>query len=248
MPFRGRKTSIGVAAEKRSGLPRYLVIANELRSRILRGDWEIGDRVPTNKELALQFSVTAVTAREAVKFLESRGLLKCRRGSGTFVAENLPRIQSIPLSSDFRAVIAEIGDGAIKPLPVPVDDIAPWLPEQSQRAEKYVRLVRLAFGDDRPLLVADVWLDARLYEQSPDEYESRPVLPKLIREYGDDLQRSNYSITIEPASEVVADALCLMPWSLVACMHLALRDPKGIHIYSGTLRFAAEAVRLEIDI
>ena len=64
----------------------------------------------------------------------------------------------------------------------------------------------------------------------------------------DDLQRSNYSVTIEPASEIVADALRLMPWSLVACMHLTLRNQKGIHIYSGTLRFAAEAVRLEIDI
>ena len=128
---------MNLAAERQSVIPRYLEIASELRSRIAQGDWQIGDRLPSNKELASEFKVTPVTAREAVKYLEGRGVLDCRRGAGTFVAGKLPRIQSIALKPDLASVVAEIGDGELMPLQYPDDSAGPHLPAGARPASAY---------------------------------------------------------------------------------------------------------------
>ena len=48
-----------------------------------------GDRLPSEKELAEQFRVSRITVRDALRVLESQGLIEIRvgAGGGTFVAE-----------------------------------------------------------------------------------------------------------------------------------------------------------------
>lgn len=68
--------------------PLYLQVAEVLRQRIVKGTWKVGDRLPSLLELAEEFSVARVTARQAVKLLEQEGYVAPKRGRGTTV---LPR-------------------------------------------------------------------------------------------------------------------------------------------------------------
>jgi DNA-binding FadR family transcriptional regulator len=54
---------------------------------IINNDWQIGDKLPNEYELADMLSVGRSTIREAIKALVSRNVLEIRRGSGTFISQ-----------------------------------------------------------------------------------------------------------------------------------------------------------------
>lgn len=69
--------------------PLHEQIADVLGEEI-RADYQPGDRFGGDKVLAARFAVSSVTIREALLTLCLKGLLTRRRGSGTYVAEQLP--------------------------------------------------------------------------------------------------------------------------------------------------------------
>jgi DNA-binding FadR family transcriptional regulator len=60
--------------------PAYLRVSEAIRARILRRELAEGEPLPTETELARQFEVNRSTVREALRKLESAGLLGRRRG------------------------------------------------------------------------------------------------------------------------------------------------------------------------
>jgi GntR family transcriptional regulator, transcriptional repressor for pyruvate dehydrogenase complex len=60
--------------------PAYLRVSEAIRARILRRQLQEGEVMPTESELARQFEVNRSTVREALRKLESAGLLGRRRG------------------------------------------------------------------------------------------------------------------------------------------------------------------------
>ena len=69
---------------RRSPEARYQEIERWLRRRVRRS--APGDPLPTEVELAARFGVSRMTARQAVQNLAAEGLVRRRRGAGTFVA------------------------------------------------------------------------------------------------------------------------------------------------------------------
>ena len=65
--------------------PAYRKVADALMERILDRTLSHGDRLPSETELARQFGVNRSTVREAVRELQSNGLLGRRRGSKLLV-------------------------------------------------------------------------------------------------------------------------------------------------------------------
>jgi len=74
------------AAALRSTPRAYESVAHELLVLILGGHLAVGDRLPSERQLAARFGVSRPTVREALGVLEARGLVVTRKGSGTFVA------------------------------------------------------------------------------------------------------------------------------------------------------------------
>ena len=62
-------------------------IAAEIKDAILSDRLSIGDRLPSERDLAEQFQVGRVTIREAFRTLETMGLIQVKKGSrgGAFV-------------------------------------------------------------------------------------------------------------------------------------------------------------------
>ena len=60
--------------------PAYWRVSEVIRDRILRRELAEGQALPTETELARQFAVNRSTVREALRKLESNGLLSRRRG------------------------------------------------------------------------------------------------------------------------------------------------------------------------
>lgn len=73
------------------GEPAYVRIAAELRSRIHAGDPGVGDPLPPERELCVEFGVSRMTVRRALGVLEREGRVHREATRGTFVSE--PRVQ-----------------------------------------------------------------------------------------------------------------------------------------------------------
>ncbi|OCH17055.1 histidine utilization repressor [Aliivibrio logei] len=66
-------------------LPRYQQIKQYLNEKIQTRDWPVGFKIPTEIELADEFSVSRMTANKAIKELVTEGLLQRTPRLGTFV-------------------------------------------------------------------------------------------------------------------------------------------------------------------
>lgn len=65
----------------------YRQVADQLRSLIDSGEYAVGSRLPTERELAEQLKISRPTVREALIALEVEGRVRIRVGSGIYVTE-----------------------------------------------------------------------------------------------------------------------------------------------------------------
>jgi DNA-binding transcriptional MocR family regulator len=94
----------------RDGTPRYEQIAATIEAAIDRGDFRVGDRLPTVRALARQLDVSGASVAVAYSLLARRGRVSAQVGRGTFVTE--------PSSTeDGRPVAANGGSRATREMP-----------------------------------------------------------------------------------------------------------------------------------
>ncbi|MEA3533880.1 FadR/GntR family transcriptional regulator [Rhizobium sp. CC-YZS058] len=60
-------------------------VAQALRSQILAGDFQVGERLPTEQRMTEIFGVSRTVVREAVAALAADNLVEARHGAGVFV-------------------------------------------------------------------------------------------------------------------------------------------------------------------
>jgi GntR family transcriptional regulator len=73
--------------------PLYASIKRELLSKIERGTWPIGHKLPREEELQEQYQVSRGTVRRALSELESEGLISRTAAKGTFVTRVTPKLE-----------------------------------------------------------------------------------------------------------------------------------------------------------
>ncbi|MFE7044360.1 GntR family transcriptional regulator [Streptomyces atratus] len=73
----------------------YLAVADALRARILAGEWEIGERLPSRAQLAEEYGVGRNVTQRAMDRLIIKGLLEGRAGSGTYVRTPRERLRMV---------------------------------------------------------------------------------------------------------------------------------------------------------
>ena len=69
----------------------YQQLAAELKDRIEQGVYLVGDKLPAERFIADEKSVSRTVVREAIIMLEVEGYVEVRKGSGIHVISNLPK-------------------------------------------------------------------------------------------------------------------------------------------------------------
>lgn len=148
------------ALDRQSPLPLWAQIADDLRHRLLLGEFE--HQFPTDEELTRHYDVSRQTVREAVRRLTADGLVERRRGKGTSVTAPLleqPLHSLYSLASTVRAGgIAEHSDVlAAERRTAPVE-VALRLGIEPGAAVVFVE--RLRFAGPDPIAWDRSWLPA----------------------------------------------------------------------------------------
>ena len=115
----------------------YRQIAEQLRSLVAAGEFAVGQRLPAERDLAVQLGVSRPSVREALIALEVEGVIEVRTGSGIYV----------------RAPRADAGKGRVGvALPVSgADDAAPleWGPLEVMHARGLLEPETAALAAER---------------------------------------------------------------------------------------------------
>jgi GntR family transcriptional regulator, transcriptional repressor for pyruvate dehydrogenase complex len=95
-----------------SRLSRAEALAREIEEQISAGVLSTGDRLGTKDDLRRRFRVAVATVNEAVKLLETRGLVEARPGpgGGVFVASPAARMRTGPMLVGFEWAGASTAD------------------------------------------------------------------------------------------------------------------------------------------
>lgn len=83
------KPTEGVTAE---------IVVQHVRALIEHGELRPGDRLPPERELAVQLGVSRPSVRAGLRSLAAIGVLQTRHGAGTFITDGPPTLGSEPLS------------------------------------------------------------------------------------------------------------------------------------------------------
>lgn len=79
----------------KANIPIYLQVIDDIKKRILTGEIKLGDKLPSTRELAVQYMVNPNTAARIYNELEQCGLCYTKRGLGTFVSEDVHLIDTL---------------------------------------------------------------------------------------------------------------------------------------------------------
>ncbi|MEZ4904770.1 MAG: PLP-dependent aminotransferase family protein [Spirosomataceae bacterium] len=87
-----------LSIDKATKQPVYLQLANQLMQLIREGELKAGQRLVGTRPLAALLDIHRKTVMQAYDELLGQGWLESKKGSGTFVAKNLPEIRPQHLS------------------------------------------------------------------------------------------------------------------------------------------------------
>ena len=75
--------------------PVYLQIVEEMKRKIVSGSLSPGEKLPSIRDVALEFKVNPNTVQRSFRELEINQLIETRRGIGSFVAEDTKLLEKL---------------------------------------------------------------------------------------------------------------------------------------------------------
>jgi len=69
--------------------PLYEQVYHLIERQIINGHYSVGDKLPTEKEMAKQYQVSRTVIREALKALKEKGWIETLVAKGSFVTQNI---------------------------------------------------------------------------------------------------------------------------------------------------------------
>ena len=152
-------TATGGSASTPSFSPLYQQIKALLVQGLQAGDWQPGQAIPSEMELAARFKVSQGTVRKAIDEMATENMLVRRQGKGTFVATHAEQ------ATQYRFLRLTADDGSAAPLQrrllecrrmrAPAEVARPLGLKSGEAA---VQVRRLLLADGRPVVLDDLWL------------------------------------------------------------------------------------------
>lgn len=229
--------------------PLWKAIADQLSSDIALRHYQPGDQLPTEAALATRFGVNRHTVRAALKALAEAGIIRSRRGAGSFVAAR-PTDYPLGRRVRFQQNLAASGRTASRRF-TRIEVRPSDMREASELALKPGAAVHVIEGvslsDGQPLAVfRSVLPAARLPDFGQHVQQTQSITAALAACGVADYTRAQTKITAIEADAMLALALHLREGAPLLRALSVNHDPDGTPIEFGTTWFAGERVTLTL--
>jgi len=163
---------------REDGTPYYVQLAAIIRRQIADQTWNVGDRIPTLKDLVATFGVSPMTVRHALAGLEKEGLIRAERGRGTFVTATpaIPMPYLLTRSPShrggelaFRVVASRAAAGELR-----------ISPEDGGPLEPYHYMKRIFSRGGAPFIVGEYLIADDAHRMIPDRLWVTELISTLL--------------------------------------------------------------------
>lgn len=191
-------------------LPLYAQLKEQLIGQITRGQYNAGDRLPSQRELIESTGLSHMTVRRAINELVQEGLIQAIPGKGLYVSAVKQQAESIPLRG-FTEEMQRRGRTAASRLLAGEIVYASTLLASLFKApvgEPLVYLRRLRLADGEPIALQTAYLREAYCPGLLDcDLERGSLYEILRREYRLAFSRADYSFEAVLADEEQAGLL-----------------------------------------
>lgn len=186
----------------------YINIHDKIKDDIDVGIWKIGQRLPSERDLADEFGVSRMTLRQAITLLVEEGVLTRKVGSGTYVAST--RVQEkMRGTTSFTEIIQLQGK-------TPSSQLLSYIktqPNEKERQmlhldskENIIRMERVRFADGVPVVYEVASIPERLIQNVKKEDVTNHFF-KTLTDNGYRIGKSHQIIFARLANDKVARLL-----------------------------------------
>ncbi len=241
---------MGTASDSSMTRPTvWAAIAAALRREIAEGARASGDRLPTEGALAARFGVNRHTVRRALAALAEEGLVRSRRGAGSFVAA--PAVEyPIEARTRFRRAMEAAGRVPGKRL-LSCETRAATAAEAGPLALAAGDPVHVADGlalaDGAPVAAFHALFPATRLPDLGEALARTGSVTEALRACGvADYVRISTRLTADTAGAVEAALLGLSPGAPILMSEAVNADLEGTPVEYGTTRFAGARIALTL--
>lgn len=221
----------------------YLKVANILRSRIVKGVWRRGDRLPTISALCKEFQVGRITIRQALHLLSGEGLIISSRGRGTYVSTD-----AVPTPAQSKAATHLDQDQASLhileisgPGPLPRSLLG-----EDKAYDSYHCVRKLRFHGDTPYCLMDIYVMSAVFAEIPRAEIDRTPLARLISEYSSKtVNHATQTLTVGAADYECSQLLECAMAAPVAEIDRCFLDKEGFLISRGHYLYRGDLFLME---
>ncbi len=222
----------------------------DIASRILAAP--AGSQLPPEPELAAQIGVSRGTLREALRSLEEEGLVRRRRGAGTFVADR-PRMPN-SLDANFGVTDAISSSGMVPGTQHATLRIEAASAEEADRldlepGEDVVVFDRVRTADGRPVVLSRDILPLRVTGDDPTflaGLQTRSVYEALERDRGVAIHHGIATFRPTRADGHVASRLRVPKGTLLLYIRQVDFDERGRPVMSSHEHHLADAFEFSV--
>jgi len=245
MPPTAQPTAL--LARAQTGVAQYLQLASILRHQILHGERQRGERLPTVVQLADDYQVARITARQAYGLLSAQGLITTQRGRGSFVGGPFKAMDSglrtainDPRAQDVRFDLLE----QRQRVPLPAHLSAGAIP-----CADYAYVKKVHRHDGEPFCLAEIHVASDLYARFPPGSEAHHKIAYLVHQYAPGrMHKVQQTMTVAPADVVLARVLGCSLATPMAHMVRRIVDVQGKLAMAGLFWYRGDRFVADMEI
>ncbi len=231
------------------GTPYYVQLATVIRRQIADEFWNVGDRLPTLKDLVATYGVSAMTVRHALAGLEKEGLISAERGRGTFVTARPEMAGSAPHhltrspsrrggDLSFRVVASRPAAGELR---IVAEDGEPF--------DDYRYLKRVFSRNGGPFTVGEYLVATEIYDLIPQKLWNRELISTLLYDTGEaGLARVRQTFRVIASTPQEAAELGIQVHDPVVQVRRVFQDARRQVICLAQLVYRTDGVVFDINV
>ena len=242
---------ITVKDRRESKVPVYVQVAEDLEGAIRGGNYGVGDQLPTEHALAAEYGINRHTAGQALKRIQSKGLIVRVRGRGTFVRPG--RIDyRVAEKMSYSDSVSRAGlEPSSEILGLRMIGAYGWICEAMMvpPGEPLVAFERVRYAGEIPLVYGTKHFREKLF---PGLHEllgnrTRSVRALVRGHYGLEVYRARSTFEIEPADEENSRYLGVLLGSALMKVESLDTLEDGTPAEWGVSYFRGDATRLQVQ-
>jgi GntR family transcriptional regulator len=238
--------------DKKSPIPIYYQLKEQLALLIRDGTFPIGGRLPGEQEISAELGISRGTVRQAITSLVSEGRLERMKGKGTFVTQ--PPSSILHFAEHLGGLAEEI---RLDQTPFAVQILTRQIiPAEGrlltklnlQRGDKVLYLESLGSAAGEPFVLAFAYLPESLCPGLLEmDLEDRPLYDVLESQFGHRLARATRTIEASVADEYEAGLLRVAVGSPIQFVHSLAYLEDGRPIEYARLRYRGDRSRITLE-